>query len=206
MPRAPHEGQWVADLRPVLRGLRSPRPALERQGVQRTDQTRQESGVRRVSNRRHTSVHGAWMYDSGLRVPPLRTPECVRLRRGQSVALPTALQAPPHGVASEDERVPVGSGRTTCCRAGADAVPDLQVQSARYASAAASTEVTVPPQRRLAGRAGMHPHHLEYHQTMDGYRWSRKADSSEFNLDTIGEWFDGYRYWASLEPYLRGAH
>jgi hypothetical protein len=50
------------------------------------------------------------------------------------------------------------------------------------------------------------PHHLEYHQTMDGYRWSRKADSSEFNLDMIGEWFDGYHYWASLEPHLRGAH
>ncbi|EPQ80838.1 hypothetical protein MMEU_1363 [Mycobacterium marinum str. Europe] len=50
------------------------------------------------------------------------------------------------------------------------------------------------------------PHHLEYHQAMDGYRWGRRADSSEFDLDTIGEWFDGYRYWSSLEQRLRGSH
>jgi hypothetical protein len=49
------------------------------------------------------------------------------------------------------------------------------------------------------------PHYLEYHQTMDGYQWSRKAESSEFSFDMFGEWFDQHRYWESLEPYLRGA-
>ncbi len=115
----------------------------------------------------------------------------------------------PHHTAwhQEDERVPVGSGELPA------AVPEPMPCLIYKCSQPGTRLLRLAPKSRF-------PHSDDWPvvpgttvpttwsttRRWTATDWSRKADSSEFNLDTIGEWFDGYRYWASLEPYLRGAH
>lgn len=48
-------------------------------------------------------------------------------------------------------------------------------------------------------------HWQEYHETMDGYVWSRKSESREYDLESSAEWLNQHRYWEAIGPYLRGA-
>lgn len=49
-------------------------------------------------------------------------------------------------------------------------------------------------------------HYQEYNQTMDGYVWGRKSDSSnEYELDTSTDGLNQHRYWKAFGEYLRSA-